>query len=85
MWRDPFKTLRAPKIFNVRTDPFEIGDHEGMDWNRWWVEHVFLLVPAQQYVGKFIGTFREFPPSQKGGTFALDAVLQSLQTPGKND
>jgi arylsulfatase len=53
--------------------------------NRWWVEHVFLLVPAQQYVGKFIGTFREYPPSQKAGTFALDAVLQSLQTPGKND
>ena len=52
VWRDPFKTLRAPKIFNVRSDPFEIGDHEGMDWNRWWVEHVFLLVPAQQYVGQ---------------------------------
>jgi arylsulfatase len=85
VWRDPFKTLRAPKIFNVRSDPFEIGDHEGMDWNRWWVEHVFLLVPAQQYVGKFIGTFREFAPSQKGRSFALDAVLQALQTPGKND
>ena len=80
-----FTTLRAPKIFNVRSDPFEIGDVEAMDWNRWWVEQVFLLVPAQQYVGKFIGTLREFPPSQKGGSFPLDAVLQSLQAPGKND
>jgi arylsulfatase len=85
VWRQPFTTLRAPKIFNIRSDPFEIGDVEAMDWNRWWVEHVFLLVPAQQYVGQFIGTFREFPPSQKGGTFALDAALQALQTPGKND
>ena len=51
VWRQPFTTLRAPKIFNLRSDPFEIGDHEGMDWNRWWVEHIFLLVPAQQYVG----------------------------------
>jgi len=77
--------LCAPKIFNLRSDPFEIGDQEGMDWNRWWVEHIFLLVPAQQYVGRFIGTFREFPPSQKGGTFSLDAALQALQTPGRND
>ena len=69
VWRNPFTTLRAPKIFNVRSDPFEIGDHESMDWTRWWVEHIFLLVPAQQYVGRFIGTFREFPPSQKVGTF----------------
>ena len=46
VWRNPFTTLRAPKIFNLRSDPFEIGDQEGMDWNRWWVEHIFLLVPA---------------------------------------
>jgi arylsulfatase len=42
-------------------------------------------VPAQQYVGKFIGTFREFPPSQKVGSFSLDAVLEALQTPGGSD
>ena len=83
VWREPFTTLRAPKIFNLRSDPFEIGDVEGMDWNRWWVEHIFLLVPAQQYVGQFIGTFREFPPSQKPGSFSLDNVLRALETPGK--
>jgi len=80
VWRQPFTQLRTPKIFNVRSDPFEIGDHEAMDWNRWWVEHVFLLVPAQQYVAKFIGSFKEFPPSQRVGSFSLDAVLQALET-----
>ena len=85
VWQEPFVTLRAPKIFNLRSDPFEIADHEGMDYNRWWVEHVFLLVPAQQYVGQFLATFKEFPPSQKAGSFSLDAVLQALQTPGRND
>ena len=85
VWREPFTTLRAPKIFNLRSDPFEIGDVESMDWTHWWLEHIFLLVPAQQYVGKFIGTFREFPPSQKVGTFSLDAVLQTLQSPGNGD
>jgi arylsulfatase A-like enzyme len=78
VWRDPFVVLRAPKIFNLRTDPFEIADHEAMDYNHWWFDHVFLCVPAQQYVGKFLATFKEFPPSQKPGSFSLDAVLKSL-------
>jgi arylsulfatase len=47
------------------------------------VERVFLLVPAQQYVGGFLSTFKEFPPSQKVGSFSLDQVLQSLQQGGK--
>ena len=29
VWREPFTTLRAPKIFNLRSDPFEIGDRGG--------------------------------------------------------
>jgi len=34
---------------------------------------------AQQYVGKFLATFKEFPPSQKVGSFSLDQVLEMLQ------
>ena len=41
-------------------------------------ERLFLLVPAQEYVAKFIATFRDFPPSQKVGSFSLDQVLTSL-------
>ena len=37
------------------------------------------MVPAQQYIGGFLATFKEFPPSQKGGSFNLDQVMQSLQ------
>jgi hypothetical protein len=43
------------------------------------VEHVFVLVPTQQYVGKFLGTFKEFPPSQKPGSFSIDQALGSFQ------
>ena len=84
VWQDPFVTLRFPKLFNLRSDPFETADHEGMDYNRWRVEHVFLLVPAQQYVGQFLGTFKEFPQRQKVGSFSLDKVLESLQQRGGN-
>jgi arylsulfatase len=80
VWQDPFVTLRLPKLFNLRSDPFETADHEGMDYKRWRVEHLFVLVPGQQYVGRFLGTFKEFPPRQKAGSFAIDRVLESLQS-----
>jgi len=83
VWEEPFVTLRFPKLFNLRSDPFETADHEGMDYKRWRVEHAFVLVPAQQYVGKFLSTFREFPPRQKAGSFSLDHVLETLQSAPK--
>ena len=81
VWEEPFVTLRLPKLFNLRTDPFERADHEGIDYPRWRLEHAFLLVPAQDYVGKFLATFQEFPPSQKVGSFSLDAVMKKLSEP----
>jgi len=81
VWQEPLVTLRVPKLFNLRSDPFEKGDLVGMDYSHWRIDRVFLLVPAQQYVAQFLGSFREFPPSQKVGSFSLDKVLQSLSEP----
>jgi len=78
VWQDPFIPLRLPKLFNLRSDPFERADHEAIDYPRWRLERAFLLVPAQQYVGKFLATFKEFPPSQAVGSFSLDAVMKKL-------
>jgi hypothetical protein len=80
VWQDPFVPLRLPKIFNLRSDPFETADNHTMGYDRWRVDRVFLLVPAQQYIGQFLGTFKEFPPSQKAGSFSLDQVLDTLQS-----
>jgi arylsulfatase A-like enzyme len=80
VWQEPFVPLRLPKLFNLRSDPFETADHEGMDYNRWRVEHLFVMVPAQQFVGRFLGTFKEFPPSQKPGSFSIDGALAALQS-----
>jgi len=81
VWQEPFVTLRLPKLFNLRSDPFERADHEAIDYPRWRLERAFLLVPAQQYVGKFLFSFKEFPPSQKVGSFSLDNVMKSLSAP----
>jgi arylsulfatase A-like enzyme len=82
-WQEPYSLLRLPKIYNLRSDPFEEADHS-MDYGHWRADRLFLLIPAQQIVGQFLSTFREFPPSQKAGTFSLDQVLQSLQQGGDN-
>ncbi len=79
VWQEPFTPLRLPKIFNLRSDPFEIADHESIGYGRWRVDRTFLLVPAQQYVGRFLATFKEYPPSQKPGSFSLDKVMEALQ------
>jgi arylsulfatase len=79
VWEEPFVPLRLPKLFNLRSDPFETADHESMDYERWRVEHLFMLVPAQEYVGKFLATFKDYPPSQKPGSFGIDQALKALQ------
>ena len=76
VWQDPFTPLRVPKVFNLRSDPFERADKIAMNYGQWRIDRVFLLVPAQEYVGKYISTFKEFPPSQKVGSFSLDQVLE---------
>ena len=82
VWQEPFVTLRVPKIFNLRSDPFEKGDRVGFGYTKWRADRTFLLVPAQEYVGQFLVTFKEFPPSQKAGSFSLDDVLRTLQEGG---
>jgi len=79
VWQEPFVSLRVPKIFNLRSDPFEEADHVAMDYGHWRADRTFLLVPAQEYVGKYIATFKDFPPSQKVGSFSLDQALEKLQ------
>jgi len=83
VWQEPFVPLRAPRLFNIRTDPFENAEHSWESW-RWRADRMFLMVPAQQYVGKFLATFKEFPPSQKVGSFSLDQVMEQL-TRGAGD
>jgi arylsulfatase len=78
VWAEPFVTLRVPKLFNLRTDPFEIADHVSIDYDHWRLDRVFMMVPAQEFIGRYIATFKEFPPSQKVGSFSLDMVLESL-------
>jgi arylsulfatase A-like enzyme len=80
VWSEPMVELRVPKLFNLRSDPFEKADHNSIYYKDWWVRRVFLLVPAQGYVAKWIQSFKDFPPSQKPASFSIDQVMEKLTT-----
>jgi arylsulfatase len=79
LWAEPFVPLRIPKMFNLRTDPFEHADVTSNTYYDWVVDHAFLMVPTQTVVGNFLATFGEFPPRQKAASFTVDQVMEKLQ------
>lgn len=79
VWQEPMVTLRVPKLFCLRTDPFERADHEAEKYNMWRFDRVYLLLPGSAFVAKHLESYQEFPPRQKPGSFNLDRVLESLQ------
>jgi arylsulfatase len=81
-WSEPFVPLRLPLIFNLRRDPYERANITSNTYYDWLLDHAFFLVPAQAYVGKFLATFKEYPPRQKPASFSLDQVMEKLQTAG---
>ena len=79
VWGEPLVNTRIPWLFNLRTDPYERAATTSNTYWDWWMDHAFLLVPAQSYVGKFLGTFKEYPPRQEAASFTLEKVLAQLQ------
>jgi arylsulfatase len=79
VWAEPFVTLRLPKLFNLRTDPYERADQTSNTYYDWVIDHAFLFVPAQAYVAEFLTSFKEFPQRQKAASFNLEEVMQKMR------
>ena len=45
------------------------------------MDHAFLLVPEQEYVGGFLATLKDYTPRQKAASFNMDQVLEKLKEP----
>jgi arylsulfatase len=71
----------VPKLFNLRSDPFERGD-ESIEYNKWMVDRVFVQVPMQALAAKWIDSFKEFPVRQKPAAFNLDQVMEKMEKTG---
>ncbi len=83
-WSEPFVPLRLPIMLNLRRDPYEFAPITSNTYYDWLLDHAFLLVPAQNYVGDFLMTFKDYPPRMKAASFSLDQVMEKLSTPTSN-
>ena len=81
VWVRPFTVLRVPRLFNLRRDPFERADHDSDFYTQFFIDHMFVMVPAQAIVAEFLQTFQEFPPRQKPASFTIDQVIEKLAPP----
>jgi arylsulfatase len=78
IWLEPYTVLRTPKLFNLRTDPYERADITSNSYYDWYLSKLYLFYAMQPQVGQFLMTFREFPPRQKAASFNLNQVMEKL-------
>ena len=79
VWAEPFVPLRLPKIFNLRTDPFERADITSNTYYDWLIDNAYLVLAATSVVTQFLETFKAFPPRQKAPSFSIDQVVEKLE------
>jgi len=79
IWAEPFVFLRVPKVFNLRTDPFERADITSNTYWDWLIDRVYLTYAGQYIVREFLDTFKEFPPRMKPASFSVDQVLAKME------
>lgn len=71
--------MDTPHLYNLRTDPFERADVTSNTYWDWYIDRVFLVVPAQAIVGEFLNTFLDFPPRMEAASFTIDQVQERLE------
>jgi arylsulfatase A-like enzyme len=83
IWSEPYTFTRMPWLFNLRTDPYERATVTSNTYWDWYLDRVFLLVPAQTFVAEFLQTFQEYPPRQEAASFTINKVMEQLTPPGQ--
>jgi hypothetical protein len=81
VWQEPLVTLRLPKLYNLRSGPFERADQDAtLYYDKWFADRIgFLVIPAQAIVSEFLKTFEEFPPRQRPASFSIDQALEKAR------
>jgi arylsulfatase A-like enzyme len=79
IWAEPFVALRVPKLFNLRTDPFERADITSNTYYDWFLDNDFITLAATAIMEPFLQSFVEFPPRQKAASFTIDQAIAKLE------
>ncbi len=79
VWAEPFTTLRLPKLFDLRADPYERADVTSNSYYDWFISQPYLIFAAQAATSKFLATFRDYPPRQRAATFGIDQAIEKMR------
>jgi arylsulfatase len=80
VWAEPFTVLRLPKIFDIRADPYERADVTSNTYYDWMLSIGSpAMVGSQLLVGKYLESYKEFPPSQRPASFTIDQAMDKLK------
>ena len=78
VWSEPFIRLRLPKLFNLRTDPYEFADVTSNTYYEWFIRRNYIVFGAMILANKFAETFKDFPPIQKPNSFTIDDAIKAM-------
>lgn len=78
VWANPFTPLRAPKMFNLRMDPYERADVVSDQYYDWYGKNAYLIQYGTWRVAPFLATFKDFPPSQRPASFSIDQLVEDM-------
>jgi arylsulfatase len=79
VWAEPFTVLRLPKLFDLRADPYERADITSNTYWDWALSNPSMTLASVAIVAKYLETYKEFPPSQRPGSFTIDQALEKLK------
>ena len=84
VWQGQFTKLRIPMLYNLRADPFEKAT-ASIYYGDWSAHRMFMLVPAQAFVAKWLESFKDFPPRAKAASFSVNDAMEQIQANATKD
>ena len=80
IWAEPFTKLRVPKLFDLRSDPYERADVTSNTFYDFFLsDGAGPFIASQAIVAPFLATFKEYPPSQRPSSFSIDQLVEKMQ------
>jgi len=80
IWAEPFTKLRVPKLFNLRSDPYERADVTSNTYYDWFLsDGAGAFIGASAVAADFLATFKDWPPSQRPSSFSIDQIVEKMQ------
>jgi arylsulfatase len=73
---------RIPKLFNLRTDPYEFADQTSNTYYDWFLYNACFIYAAQTGAAMLAASFKDFPPIQRPGSFTIDDAVAKMADAG---